>query len=144
METTFQKISRKTGRKQTFCKCEKCKSQCTHQCCLGTPEDIQALINAGYADRLADTGWAAGVAMGVTKEIVDMVQPLYDKTKKACTFYNNGLCELHDKGLKPTEGKLSHHSLKADNWTPSKSLAWMIAKEWIANPELYSKIKSQL
>jgi len=32
--------------------------------------------------------------------------------------------------LKPTEGKLSHHSIKVDNWTPRKSISWNVAKEW--------------
>ena len=47
-----------------------------------------------------------------------------------CTFYHDGLCELHDKGLKPTEGRLSHHSMRLDNWTPKKSISWNVAKEW--------------
>lgn len=38
---------------------------------------------------------------------------------------------LHDRGLKPTEGRLSHHSIKLDNFVPKKSLAWLVAKEWI-------------
>lgn len=52
-----------------------------------------------------------------------------------CTFYHDGKCELHDKGLKPTEGKLSHHTIKLDNWDPKRSISWLVAKEWLDMPE---------
>ena len=68
------------------------------------------------------------MVMGCTDHPVVMVQPINDG--EWCTFFHNGLCELHDKGLKPTEGKLSHHSIKVDNWTPRKSISWNVAKEW--------------
>ena len=48
-----------------------------------------------------------------------------------CVFYHDGLCELHDKGLKPTEGRLSHHSLSQENYSFSKSLTYHVAKEWL-------------
>lgn len=128
---TFNYIARKSGRKPTACACERCKSQC-HTPCLGTPEDINRLIDAGYADRLEPTYWAAGMIMGVTDRPIKMVQPRLEKNGW-CTFRRpDGLCELHDKGLKPTEGRLSHHSLRADNFNPKKSLSWLVAKEWIS------------
>lgn len=46
-------------------------------------------------------------------------------------FHVDGLCELHDAGLKPTEGKLSHHSIRIDNFKASKSISWNVAKEWL-------------
>ena len=49
-----------------------------------------------------------------------------------CSFFHNGLCELHDRGLKPTEGRLSHHSTRIDNFKASKSIAWNVAKEWLS------------
>lgn len=136
MESTFNKIIRKTGRKPSECKCNTCKAQCTKQVCLGTPEDILKLIDAGFKDRLMSTGWGAGILMGVTNEVIEMVQPMYDKEKGACTFFNNGLCELHELGLKPTEGKLSHHSMKVDNYDHKKALSWNVAKEWIDGPTI--------
>lgn len=132
METTFQKISRKSGRKPVECKCTICKSQCQKQVCLGTPEDIVKLVNAGYSDRLMRTMWGAGVMMGLVKEPVEIVAPYYDRAKGSCTFFTNGLCELHDLGLKPTEGKLSHHSTDVDNFNAKKSLSWLVVKEWLA------------
>lgn len=119
METTFERIIRKTGNKPVSCKCELCKSQC-RQPCKGTPEDIEALINAGYGKRV----------MLIKCLGVKIFTPLYDKEKKSCTFFTNGLCELHDLGLKPTEGKLSHHSTTFENFNFKKSLTVAILKEW--------------
>ena len=126
-ESQLQRIIRKTGRKPIQCKCKLCQQQC-HTPCLGTPQDILKLIKAGYADRLSWTDWAAGIIMGCTDHVVGMVQATAEGDW--CTFFHDGLCELHDKGLKPTEGRLSHHSMRLDNWTPKKSISWNVAKEW--------------
>lgn len=131
METTFEKISRKSGRKPVECKCSICKSQCQKAVCLGTPEDIMNLVKAGFGSRLMQTSWGAGVKMGLIKEPVDIIAPLYDTEKGACTFFTNGLCELHDLGLKPTEGKLSHHTTDLANFIAKKSLSWLVVKEWM-------------
>lgn len=108
-ESQLQRIIRKTGRKPIQCKCKLCQQQC-HTPCLGTPQDILKLIKAGYADRLSWTDWAAGIIMGCTDHVVGMVQATAEGDW--CTFFHDGLCELHDKGLKPTEGRLSHHSMR--------------------------------
>lgn len=133
-ETTLQRILRDTGKSPVECKCQQCKNQCTVTPCLPTPEDVQALVDAGYKHRLADTIWAAGVIMGLTDRYILMVAPIYDRSKGACTFFTNGLCELHEKGLKPTEGRLSHHTTTAANFDPKRSLSWAVAKEWIDQP----------
>lgn len=138
METTFQKISRKTGRKPVECKCQACQMQCLTCPCLGTPEDIERLIDAGYREKLALTDWYVGMMMGVIGHPVPMVQAL--QTETGCIFLQNGLCELHNKGLKPTEGRLSHHSTRLDNFKPHKSISWNVAKEWI-RPENESIIR---
>lgn len=127
-ESTFSYIMRKSGRKPTVCGCQKCQSQC-HTPCLGTPEDIMKLIVAGYGSRLAPTTWMTGMIMGVTDRPVEMIQAIQEDNGY-CTFFHDGKCELHDLGLKPTEGKLSHHSIKIDNFNPRKSLSWLVAKEW--------------
>lgn len=126
----FQYISHKTGRKPCECTCLKCKSQC-HTPCLGTPQDILKLIEAGYGDKLELSGWAVGVFMGVCDHTVAMVQAKV--VGDWCAFYDptTGLCTIHDKGLKPTEGKLSSHKIKPDNWIPKKSISWNVAKEWM-------------
>jgi len=88
------------------------------------------LIEAGYKDRLAPTDWWAGVVMGVTDKPVRMVQARLEDNGW-CTFYHDGFCELHDKGLKPTEGRLSSHLIRIDNFNPKKSISWLVAKEWM-------------
>lgn len=115
------------------CKCTDCKSQCTKTPCLGTPGDIMRLIDAGYDHRLAETVWRAGVKMGIIDRDVIMIQPSFDNAKGSCTFFTNGLCELHDLGLKPTEGRLSYHTIRETNTNPKKNLAWHVVKEWL-NP----------
>jgi len=145
-ESTFAKIIRKTGRKPVSCKCNDCKKQCTVSPCLGTPDDIEKIIDAGYGDKVFPTDWAAGILMRVTEDIVPMFQLEYDVQKGHCVLFENGLCKLHDLGLKPTEGKLSHHSTKVDNFVPKKSLGWAVAKEWLNpdNAETVLRIASKL
>ncbi|MES3018885.1 MAG: hypothetical protein V4721_13950 [Bacteroidota bacterium] len=130
-ESTFEKIIRKTGKKPVDCKCVQCKSQCNHPC-LGTPEDMFKIMAAGFGKRVMQVKWAGGIAQGFTDKEVPMITPLYDKEKKTCTFFTNGLCELHESGLKPTEGKLSHHSTDARNLNKYNSIGWAVAKEWLA------------
>ena len=132
---TFNYIMQKSGRKPSVCNCHRCKSQCRTPC-LGTPEDINKLIEAGYQDRLAPTLWAAGILMGLTDRPIKMIQARQEDDGW-CTFYHDGLCELHDKGLKPTEGRLSHHSIRIDNFEPKKSLSWLVAKEWLPLQPLF-------
>lgn len=140
----LQRIIAKTGRKPTECRCQLCKKQC-HTPCLGTPQDILRLMDAGYTDRLAPTMWMAGMVMGVTTEPIPLIQAecldgafggIVDiGVNSHCTFQReDGLCELHDKGLKPTEGRLSHHSLKLDNFKRQKSVSWAVVQEWL-NPQ---------
>jgi hypothetical protein len=127
-ETTYQKIIRKTGRKPIECKCHLCRMQCKTPC-LGTPEDIEKLIDTGYGNKLALTEWAVGLVMGIISYSIPMIQAI--QTEKGCIFLENGLCSIHEKGLKQTEGKLSHHSTRLDNFKFSKSISWNVAKEWI-------------
>ncbi len=143
-ESVFYKIIRKTGRKPIQCKCQSCKSQCMVAPCLGTPEDIEKIIDAGYGDKIIGTDLGAGIMMGVTNNIVEMYQA--KQTPTGCVFFKDGLCELHDKGLKPTEGKLSHHTHKLETFDPTKSLSWNVSKEWLdpRNKETVKRIEQKL
>ena len=140
METSLQRIMRKTGRKPIECKCQKCKQQCKTPC-LGTPEDILRLIKAGYKERLAITHWWVGIARGKLDFPVIMIQARQEENGY-CTFFHDGLCELHELGLKPTEGRLSHHSITKENFKFGKSLSWNVAKEWMdmRNGEIVEEI----
>lgn len=84
------------------CTCDKCKNMCEVPC-IGTPKDIEAIIDAGYADRLKETMWP------------------------------DGLCELHDRGLKPTEGVLASCKVVEEDNVPTygTSVLRAVAHEWV-------------
>ena len=128
-ETTTEKIIRITGRKPVACRCPSCRNQCKRAPCLGTPQDIWALIEAGYKDKLAVTAWGVGMILGKLPFPVPMVQVM--QTPEGCVFFQDRLCGLHDRGLKPTEGRLSHHTLTEESFDFSRSLAWNVAREWL-------------
>ena len=123
-----ERIMRATGRYPVSCDCERCRRQCMTPC-LGTPRDILRLIEAGHASRLSITFWAVGMLLGQIPFPILMVQ--VRQTPRGCVFHERGLCSLHEAGLKPTEGRLSHHSLTAENFSFRRSLAWNVAREWL-------------
>lgn len=127
-DKALHKIILKTGRVITACRCQQCKSQCRTPC-LGTPDDIIRLIQAGYADKLSLTAWMVGIRLNKLDFPIPMVQARM--TENGCIFFKDGLCELHDLGLKPTEGKLSNHTIRLDNYIFEMSLTWNVAREWI-------------
>lgn len=94
------------------CDCGKCSSMCHSPCC-GTPEDIEILIKAGYAKRLMfdDLPGGEDLIKPALKGYEGQKSPWDISSSKGCTFWNDGKCELHNLGLKPTQGKLCHHSL---------------------------------
>jgi hypothetical protein len=127
-ETELQLISRKTGRKVSYCKCKECKQQCK-TAGLGTPLEMQKIIDAGLGHRLMPSVWGVGIARGFLNRTIDFVAPeIIDG--HGCTFFVNGLCQLHDLGLKPMECRLSHHSVTKENFDYRKSLSYNIIKLW--------------
>ena len=76
------------------CTCDKCKNMCKVPC-IGTPKDIEGIIDAGYADRLKETTWMVGFRFAREKPI-EMIQPTVKDGW--CAFRrSDGLCELHDR-----------------------------------------------
>jgi hypothetical protein len=120
------------------CSCKACKGMCKKTPCLGTPSDILKIIEAGYKKEIASTYWAAGVVHG--QGPIEMFQPFQNKNGR-CVFLDcNDLCKLHDKGLKPIEGRLASHKQKG---TP---LAFFVARTWLfkRNDETILKIMQSL
>ena len=112
------------------CTCDKCKNMCKVPC-IGTPKDIEAIIDAGYADRLKETMWMVGY-LAVKEKPIAMIQP----TEKDgwCAFRQpGGLCELHDLGLKPTEGVLASCKVVEEDDIPTyeTSVLRAVAHEWV-------------
>lgn len=98
--------------KEVVCSCKTCVKMCEHRPCWGTPEEIKKIIDAGYGSRLMMDYW-----VGVGEEDTDVPSPAivgYEGRRAPfipqgrCTFLNaENLCELHDKGLKPLEGRVA-------------------------------------
>lgn len=108
------------------CSCDKCKNMCKSPC-LGTPRDIEAIMDAGFADKLSITKWFVGAIMA-GEDPIDMIAPAYNNGW--CAFRKeDGLCELHDLGLKPTEGVLT--SCRDKEVRFEDSVTRMVAGEWI-------------
>lgn len=129
-----EKITEATGRQPSECNCKTCQLQCQRSPCLGTPQDVERLLDAGYGERLSAVIWAAGMLMGTTNVPLPMIQA--KNTDKGCNFFKDGLCELHDlkfngEPLKPTEGRLSHHTITQENFSRAKNLTWNVAKQWL-------------
>lgn len=140
IEIILEKIMEITGRTPVSCQCAVCRAQCRRTPCLGTPQDIWALIEAGYRDKLVLTVWSVGLFFGRIPFPIPMVQAL--QTPQGCVFFKDELCLLHDLGLKPTEGRLSYHTLTEENFRFSKSLSWNVASTWLdtRNTELIIRI----
>jgi len=97
------------------CSCTICQQMCKRPC-WGTPEDAKKLIDAGYSHRLMRDYWGERdenarqdiyILSPALKGYEGHKAPFYPRSSEGCTFWKDGLCELHDLGLKPTEGKLS-------------------------------------
>jgi hypothetical protein len=80
-DEVFNRIARQVGKQPISCNCEKCRQMCQRTPCLGTPQDILALIEAGYVDKLCYTEWAAGIVLGHIKHPIEMIQ-IKSKGKK--------------------------------------------------------------
>jgi hypothetical protein len=97
---------------KTQCVCEICKEMCVRRPCWPSPDEVVKLIEAGYGDRLMLDYWCADPDINIIAPACIGSErsraPSFRFTR--CTFIGAlGLCELHDIGLKPIEGRLTHH-----------------------------------
>lgn len=102
--------NKKLSMVESECDCEKCSNMCQAPC-SGTPEDMEKLIDHGYADRLSydDLEPKPYILKPSLKGYEGKKQPWLTASPDGCTFWKNGKCELHASGLKPIQGKLAHH-----------------------------------
>jgi len=99
------------------CSCERCQAMCQNPC-WGTPNEIEAIIIAGYGDQLMLDYWTeedgrdirilCGASEGRKCKTADWLP------RGTCAFYKDGKCRLHRKKLKPYEGRAAHHNYYAD------------------------------
>lgn len=94
-----------TAIKPSECSCKVCQNMCTHSPCMPNPRDVQKIISAGFADRLKGAIWA-DIATGMLWPVI-----MPEQLDTGCTFFKDGKCELHDKDLKPMEGRLANHAI---------------------------------
>ena len=102
--------------KDSACACDTCKEMC-HRPCWPTAEEVASLVAEGFADRLMADWWEeslddGGITWVITpavKSLEGKQSPRHIKDKTpTCTFQTDeGLCELHELGLKPLEGRVS-------------------------------------
>lgn len=109
------------------CSCEICVRMCETRPCWGTPEDIEKIINAGFGKRLMLDYWCDTPDINLLCPAIvgyeNKNAPFWPNGR--CTFLNEkGLCELHDLGLKPTEGKVAIHGKKDED------THYEVAKTW--------------
>lgn len=118
--------------KITECSCEKCQSMCHAPCC-GSVEDFEKLIESGYADRLMyddidDISNSGKMLKPALKGYEGKKTPWETSSKKGCTFWKKGKCELHNLGLKPIQGKLAIHN--GNDGIYSNEYAALSKKDW--------------
>ena len=104
--SALEQLLTSTGLQPSECSCRVCRKKC-HEICLGTPDDIVRLINAGYA--LLLRAILMKVVMVQQRKIMEvkMVQLMSDDN--GCAMFKDGRCLVHDLGLKPTEGRYYIH-----------------------------------
>ena len=112
----------------SVCSCKKCQGMCEARACWATPAEAQAIIDAGLGHRLMRDWWCGSpivkkdddyndtsllVPAQVGHEGQDASSSIFPKGR--CTFLSDdGLCFLHDLGLKPSEGRKAIHSPEYD------------------------------
>jgi hypothetical protein len=93
------------------CSCDECKAMCERRPCWPTPDDAQRLIDAGFAERLMLDWWFDRAQDKTVHVLTPAIAGREGGQAPAipsgrCTFLSDdGLCGLHNFGLKPTEGK---------------------------------------
>lgn len=94
------------------CDCQECRIMCRRPC-WPTPDEAFELIAAGYAQNMMYDYWARiegdiGVIAPALKGREGDHAPFMPYSEDGCTFWHNGLCQLHDRGLKPLEGRMTY------------------------------------
>jgi hypothetical protein len=95
------------------CSCEVCTSYCQRPG-WWTVEEAEKVIEAGFADRMMleispEQNFAV-LSPAFKGNECNYASHIY--SKQACTFLQNGLCELYDRSLQPLECKYCHHNRK--------------------------------
>lgn len=123
--------------KETSCNCPKCISMCTYRPCWGTPEEIERIIDAGFAHKLMYDYWVG--RLGGFREDGDEYSDLpiiapaivgyegdtspFWPMGRCCMLDENDRCKIYD--IRPIESRVSHHDVTHDI-----NVHMEIAKTW--------------
>jgi hypothetical protein len=90
---------------------------------------MRKLIEAGYSKRLMLDDWPGDpvILKPAMKGSEGERAPWEVRTLRGCTFWKEGKCELHVLGLKPTQGRLAHHTLTDSQ---EGEIAEMVRQSW--------------
>jgi len=112
------------------CDCATCRGMCERIPCWPTQEEAVALISAGLGPKLMVAETPGGIALlcpatpGSEGRSIAWPHP-WSQATLPCVFYGPGGCSLHDRGLKPIEGRYAHcrvdvpddlHEAIAESW----------------------------
>lgn len=125
------------------CTCSTCVKMCQYRPCWPTPAEAQALIDAGYGDRLMPDYWVGDGCDGgdihllcpATEDYLETHQVPWDPDPSPCVLLQDSRCTLHDLGLKPYEGR-------AASCDPKNEIDphWSAASTW-NNPEAQALVE---
>ena len=109
------------------CSCDICRNYCIRPG-WWTVEEAEKTIEGGFANRMMleiSPEHNFGVLSPAFKgnEVNYALQVF---SKKGCTFYSNGLCELFGTGFQPLECRFCHHDRKGEGVSCHSD----IEKEW--------------
>src|SRR6266540_363153 len=102
-------MERRHGLPEYVCECLACRELCERVPCMGTPQEIAAIIANGHAEAdqlVVSTNNDPSLDFTVVKP---RGAHATGPTQGTCVFYKEGKCVLHDEGLKPVEGRVAIH-----------------------------------
>ncbi len=94
--------------KEVSCSCVDCQGSCYVSPCIPSPEEVLNLMNLGYGKRLSVGFYTDQVRNCIQIFIYPIAIPHPHPLINPCNFLDqkSGMCTLHDKGLKPLEGRI--------------------------------------
>lgn len=111
------------NRHPSSCSCKNCRSCCEMVPCLGTPQDVWNLIEAGHIADLSPSIHFSGAAWDFPPIECVMIRKA---PAGGCSLYKEGLCTLHERGLKPTEGRLQTCEPGNEAVFPHVAATWLL------------------
>lgn len=111
---------------------------CERRPCWPTPDEAKRIKDAGFGDRLMIDYWVESptdikIECPAIVGYEGLNAPFIPVGR--CTFLKDGLCELHDLGLKPLEGRVASCQGTVED---SQAVRDFIVSEWRNNQEQFN------